>query len=327
MLRFSLASQSTRTLLLNPFSHCSTRVSRRSLVLPMAAALSLVATLPARSQNSGTSLARVLSGSGAPLSIKAKDLTPAWRQFVIGSPENLALQAMVAGAGVPPSVFYTKGFTVSMGGETYLVTYRAQPKLGPQTGIRPGRSADEDPTAPPLLAPDATLTLSLLNLRTAGNLNDVRPFDPNTDIEKPQDRAAQATAASMSNLKQLGLALMQYTQDYDDMLPQMNSATSERQIRGPAPVPSRVTVQQRLWPYARAVEIFRHPTTKQIYRPNSFLSRKARDSFKSPAMVVTFYEASPDADGLRAVLYLDGHVKRERETDWPRIKRASHIPP
>lgn len=326
MLRFSLASCSTRTPLLNPLAHGSTRVSRRLLVLPMAAALSLVATLPARSQNSGSSLARVLSGSGAPLSIKAKDLTPAWRQFVVGSPENLALQAMVTGASVPPSVFYTKGFTVSMGGETYLVTYRAQPKLGARTGIRPGRGAGEDPTVTPLLAPDATLTLSLLNLRTAGNLNDVRPFDPNTDIEKPQDRAAQATAASMSNLKQLGLGLLMYAQDYDERLPPMNSATSQAQIRAPSP-PNRQTVQQRLRPYLKNDDIYSHPTTKQLYRPNGFLSRKRLSFFTSPATMVAFYEASPDADGLRAALYLDGHVKRERETDWPRIKRASHIPP
>ncbi len=323
MLRLSFRSRSACLFL-------STSLSRRSPLLApvlLTAALLLVTALPARAQNSGAGLARVLSGSGAPLRIKAKDLTPAWRQFVVGSPENAVLQAMIGGANGPPSVFYTKGFTVSMGGETYLVAYRAQPKPGPQTGIRPGRGPGENPTAPPLLAPDATLSLSLLNLRTSGSLNDVRPFDPERDIEKPQERAAQATAASMSNLKQIGLGLLQYTQDYDERLPPMNSATSQAQIRDASPDPGRATVQQRLRPYIRNDDIFAHPTTRQLYRPNAFLSRKTLASFKSPATMVAFYEAAPDAEGRRAVLYLDGHVKRERETDWPRIKKASRIPP
>lgn len=297
-------------------------LSCRALFLVL---LPLAAVLPARAQNTGASLARVLSGSSAPLSIKAKDLTPAWRQFVVGSPENAVLQAMVGGGNVPPSVFYTKGFTVSMGGETYLITYRAQPKPGPQTRFRPGRGPGEDPTATPPLPPDTTLSLSLLNLRTAGSLNDVRPFDPERDIEKPQDRAAQINATSVSNLKQIGLGLMQYVQDYDERLPPMRSATTERELTDNPP--ARATVQQVIQPYVRTTQIFRHPGTRQFYRPNPFLSRKPLASFKSPATMVAFYEASPDVEGRRAVLYLDGHVKRERETDWPRIKKASRIPP
>jgi prepilin-type processing-associated H-X9-DG protein len=75
------------------------------------------------------------------------------------------------------------------------------------------------------------------------------------------------------------------------------------------------------------VEIFRHPGTKRIYRPNPFLSRKSLAAINNPAQMVTFYEAAPSADGRRAVLYLDGHVMRVAEADWPRIRQASRIPP
>jgi prepilin-type processing-associated H-X9-DG protein len=43
--------------------------------------------------------------------------------------------------------------------------------------------------------------------------------------------------------------------------------------------------------------------------------------------MVAFFEPAPAADGRRAVLYLDGHVTRVSETDWPRIRQASRIPP
>lgn len=46
----------------------------------------------------------------------------------------------------------------------------------------------------------------------------------------------------------------------------------------------------------------------------------------SPVEVVAFYEASPAPDGTRAVLFRAGHVGVIRETEWPRLKRASKIP-
>jgi prepilin-type processing-associated H-X9-DG protein len=157
---------------------------------------------------------------------------------------------------------------------------------------------------------------------------DVQPFDPARDIERPQDRVAAAEAQSVANLRQVGLALAQYAQDYDEKLPPMRSAHSLQQMReARLNPPQTATVQYLLQPYARSIEIFRHPGTKRIYRPNPFLSRKSLAAINSPAQMVTFYEAVPAANGRRAVLFLDGHVERVAEADWPRIRQASRIPP
>jgi hypothetical protein len=45
-----------------------------------------------------------------------------------------------------------------------------------------------------------------------------------------------------------------------------------------------------------------------------------------PDEMVVFYEAAPDDDGMRAVAFLDGRVKRIAEAEWPTVARASKIP-
>jgi hypothetical protein len=136
-------------------------------------------------------------------------------------------------------------------------------------------------------------------------------------------------ASSALNLKQLGLGLMQYVQDYDEKLPPMRPATSVAQIRGEsagrATINSTTSVFTRLLPYLKSVAIFRHPVTGEIYRPNQTLSGRPVTSVKRPAEVVAFYEGSAAADGTRGITYLDGHVGRIREIDWPHVARRSGI--
>jgi prepilin-type processing-associated H-X9-DG protein len=139
--------------------------------------------------------------------------------------------------------------------------------------------------------------------------------------------------SSVSQLKQIGLALLMYAQDYDEMLPPMQNAA---------------TVKRALSPYVRGNEaVFADPLTHEPYQPNPGLSGRrrslvvtsGRDSQGKPtrprrhpseipapaAQVVAFYEASPAPDGTRAVLFLDGHVQVIPEAEWPRLKRASRI--
>ncbi len=140
--------------------------------------------------------------------------------------------------------------------------------------------------------------------------------------------------SSVNQLKQIGLALLMYAQDYDEMLPPMQNAA---------------TVKRALLPYVRGNEaVFADPLTHQPYQPNPSLSGRRRMSFSvgggrdsrgkripprsyradipgPAAQVVAFYEASPAPDGTRAVLFLDGHVQVIPEAEWPRLKRASKI--
>jgi hypothetical protein len=144
-------------------------------------------------------------------------------------------------------------------------------------------------------------------------------------------RAAEGAAASP--LKQIGLAVMMYAQDYDEVLPPMENAA---------------TVKRLLLPYVRRNEaVFVHPLTQKLFQPNPTLSRRPLCSvsvdpktgtLRPPvletrcidmgelAQVVAFYEGSPAPDGTRAGLFLDGHVQVIPETEWPRLKRTSKIP-
>ncbi len=107
------------------------------------------------------SLANVLSGNSLPTAIKFKDLTPDWRvmstngQFEFG---NFQAFVGIFGGGFFATSYYTKGQTVSIGSETYIVAYSLL------------SLADQ-------VAPETLLNLSLLNLKTIGSMSNIRTFD------------------------------------------------------------------------------------------------------------------------------------------------------
>jgi hypothetical protein len=126
-----------------------------------------------------------------------------------------------------------------------------------------------------------------------------------------QARARARDIASLSNLKQIGLAALMYMQDYNERLP---------------PLKDIPTARRALKPYLRAEDLFEYPGTGAAYAANSRLSRRPLASIAAPARTVLFYETSPSASGTRGVVYLDGHARRVPEAEWPREKAKSGIP-
>lgn len=300
--------------------------------------LLILAAWPVYVYSQTSSLRQLLSGSDVPTTIKAKDLTAEYRVVKAGDNMELTIMQMRMFDMNPLTalggVYYTKGDTVKINDITYLIGYRATED--PQELQRRMRDHDpgDNPFEPRKLVAGETLTLSLLNLRTAGSLNDVRAFDPTKDVMSDAEaKALQINGAnqkSVKNLRQLGLALRQYLQDYDETLPPMTPATSFEQIKqfSRTGLINRSTpVHVVLQPYMRNLDLVRHPVTKEIYRPNQSLSFKTESEFDRTYEIAAFYEASPAPDGTRAVAYLDGHVRREQETNWPRIREASGIGP
>jgi hypothetical protein len=112
------------------------------------------------------SLNEILTGKTVPNAIKLKDLTPEWRglstsgQFEIGNTFQTIFGAFFGGAF--NASYYTKGQTISMAGETYMVAYSLQEQ-------------------PEKIAPDTTLGLSLLNMKTIGSLTNIRSFNLSTE--------------------------------------------------------------------------------------------------------------------------------------------------
>ncbi|AFY96494.1 hypothetical protein Cha6605_5623 [Chamaesiphon minutus PCC 6605] len=107
------------------------------------------------------SFADILKGNSIPTSIKLRELTPEWRAMSTnGQLEIGNFQAFVSlfGGGAFANNYYTKGQTVTIGSETYIVAYSIL-------------------SLAERVAPDLTLNLSLLNLKTIGSMSNIRAFD------------------------------------------------------------------------------------------------------------------------------------------------------
>jgi len=280
---------------------------RRFLMFLLCAVLALPAP---RAWGQTADLQAVLSGVQHPLTLKVKDLDSSWRQVSLGTPDNSWLSLLRGGTGLTSTgitPLFTKGETVSVAGETFLIGYHHTLSRGELEAVM----QNGNPSSAILLVqtPDMVLTLSLVNIRLISGLDDVRAFAPLT----PEDAQRQAEAAyqsqSLSNLKQIGLAMAQYMQDNDEKLPPMKSAA---------------VAKKALFPFIKSDAVFQQPQTHEPYLPNTSLSGRPLASFQNPATMVVYYEAGPD--GTRGVVFLDGHAKRIHESEWPALKAASHVP-
>jgi hypothetical protein len=292
-----------------------------SIRLPVAAALMLTLSTPALCQTPQTpqdGFAEIIKGTKVPLKVKMKDLTGgAWRRMSVsgaGGPAGPDASPMVTIVttmlqGPDAGAYFTKGETITVDSQKFLIAYRMKPKPIDFEALE--RSST--PPRPEPLTPDMELTLSLLNLSTTNSFEDIRPFDWNVEQTAIQERAAEERKAqSINNLKQLALGVMVYAQDYDEVLPPMQTPAK---------------TQEAVQPYVKNLEMFKDPVTGEAYIPNPTLSQKKLAHIANPADFVLYFEPKPAPDGTRGVAFLDGSAKRIKEEDWPRHVRASKIPP
>ncbi|HZO90417.1 MAG TPA: hypothetical protein VFB38_18975 [Chthonomonadaceae bacterium] len=219
------------------------------------------------------------------------------------------------GGGSNASVYDTQGRTVTPGGETFLIAYTLQKKQpNPMTLMAQAQqNPNKEPDFGQLLAAKRTsegsLSLALLNLKTISRLTEIRPFDLNQELAEgdtgsilapvfQQARENAVETSSISNLKQLALGVLMYSQDNNEKLPPMKDPSAPKKA---------------IDPYVKNDELFVHPQTKEPYQPNVNLSRKSLAAISRPAETPLLYEASPGPDGMRAVAYVDGHVKKSRK--------------
>ena len=103
--------------------------------------------------------------------------------------------------------------------------------------------------------------------------------------------------SSMSNLKIIGLAEIQYAQDHNEKYPPMESLDN---------------FKSAVRPYIQSqpgIDVFLEPGTNAPYTLNSKMSKKSMADLSDPAGTVLAQESAPHPDGLTAVLYADGHVE------------------
>jgi hypothetical protein len=243
-------------------------------------------------------------------------LDSTWAVMTVGAAGDSSgyMSAVLSMMGQSVGAIYTQGRTVQFAGTDYLVAYHNSIKFDLTKLMNPGSSEPQKTTV------DTVLNLALINLRVQGSLSDIRPFDLQKEIAeaaKPSNSImAQAQGKveqtdSLSNLKQLGLALDMYAQDHNETLPNTADQAKIRQI---------------LAPYVGDSNNFKQPGTDRYYIYNSFISFHRAKDFKYPSMIIAFYEAAPDTDGKRGVVFLDGHAKRLTQAEWEKYKKASKIP-
>jgi len=284
----------------------------------------LALVLPAYGQvqpGSTSSFKDLLSDKSCPLTMHMKDLGPEWTGLSVSGGDSGAsgyLQVLSSMFGGSPGRYYTKGATVLLAGETFLVTYSVKGKpFDPSLFTRGNPPAPEKPTG------ESLLSLSLINLRTCGNVIDIRPFDLKEETAETASASsmlggwveanhAATTAVSLSNLKQLGLSLCMYAQDHDDTLPAMDNPGA---------------LKQALLSYVDkdSSNLFVNPITKTPYLPNTVLSNHKLAKIPNQSSMVAIYEDASAPDGTRGVVFLDGHAKRIHEAEWPKLKHASKI--
>jgi hypothetical protein len=264
---------------------------------------------------------QLISRSVAPATLRFKDLNSQWRRLVINNQGNNDSYAYALRFGMPMfqdmladlgiGVYYSKLQTVTLGDETYLIAYRVQNEMTQQELQmamqrmygRHGHGEDDAPQGPRRHAPDTPLSLSLLNLRTSGSLQDIQTFDSSREILRPQDIIELSTA----NLRRIG-----------GYFPRM-SRFEQNGMRG---LPLRDATEARLAFhnfFHAPDEIFLHPGTREPYRPNTMLAGKRLSLLGNSKQLVAFYEPRVGSDGKRGAVFLNGVVERIPEWQWKSV--------
>lgn len=280
----------------------------------------------------------LISGKQAPLTRQLKELDESWRQIAISGQYEMAdlmkSWTNLFAAGIYNNIYYTQGKTVKVNDETYVVAYRLSTSgeplninslleniMGSAAAFTGGDCASI--TAAEKITPETTVSLSLLNLKTIGSLNDVRPFDLKTDLamlEKAEQQSKatceQAKLAVVnsqveSNLQSLGSALRSYAEQNEYQLPDMSSLE---------------TVKLALQDFIYDESVLYHPETLEPYLVNASISAQNSENLDNGTPIVAFYEASPATDGTVGVVYTNGLYQRIQPEDWAAVKQASNLP-
>jgi prepilin-type processing-associated H-X9-DG protein len=291
---------------------------RTLMLLCAVLALMWVLPLPARSQAAAearpVTFVDLLGGKTLPLSLKLKELDGEWRRFTTGSGGGMEqfymMMAMREGAPFGGSAYYTRGRTITVGTETFLVAYRReQEPFNIQRLIMMGERGMEGPPQPEPLTAETTLQLSLLNLRTLGTILDITPFSLEAEVtvgKAQQDALLREKSANQ--LRQITIGILMFTQDNDETLPRMNNTTE-------AIAASNL-----------GEDIWKHPATGEFYRVNAGIGGKALGEIEDPGVTVLCFEATPWPDGKRHVAFLDGHTEYLTEAEWAALKKRAGRP-
>lgn len=278
----------------------------------------------------GNTLTDVLLGKAFPLTLKLKDLDAEWRSFSPAAQGDASsslmtfFMAMAASESHKPmdsAAFYTKGQTVTLGTETYLVAYSRQSQsfASLMTAMAQHNGNPTDVQLPKV-TPENEVTLCMLNVRTMGNLLNIHPFELKNEITqgdddgKPTETPARIKAlqsTSLSQVRQLAVAIQMYVQDNNGKYPPLNS---------------KRLMKDALKAYlGNAEQMFLTPGTQVQYQGNANLAGAKESDIKNPTEVVSVFEPTPWPDGMRVVGFVDGHAKLVGAEEWATLQAKMKV--
>ncbi len=115
---------------------------------------------------------------------------------------------------------------------------------------------------------------------------------------------------TLGNLRSLNTSLYLYSQDYDEMFP--NVATFE-------------SLKPLLFPYNKDSSNFTDPNTNLPFAWNGYLNGKPR-SITDFTGYATFWVATPIVPNARPVSTFNQTSKLVTDSEWAQLKATSHIP-
>jgi prepilin-type processing-associated H-X9-DG protein len=322
-----------------------TRIAKICCKSTFIAALFFALTSAALAQsNPPKNLYEALAAQSVRTTIHAAEMTTDWHVIAPGRMSFLSRLSFTDPDNKYNGFFYTTGKLISFDGHQYLVAYRLLTPSDPDQRDALDFYNDKErrqssPRQTPILLENSQLALALLAFNQPFSLDEIQKFDPAADVVKAPSKAEMEREMSQANLKQIGLAMMMYLQDYDEVYPPMIAARSADEIGyssfdvPPPPPPGsyndcsneNATVQDRLTPYTKDSHIFLQPVTGRPYLPNYKVSRKPMSRFKNPSQTFLFYEDARNLAGTRNVVYADGHVQELSEAEFQRERKAQDI--
>ena len=115
--------------------------------------------------------------------------------------------------------------------------------------------------------------------------------------------------ANQSHVKQAGLAVLMYTNDYDDVLPSAQSTGGVIEVTLP------YTKDPSVW----------WPVDGGRFLFNMAVAGATATSIAEPASTVAIYGDTRASDGKLDVGFTDGHAKRLSWADWADAQKTLHL--
>ena len=229
-----------------------------------------------------------------------------------------------AGSGTQASLQYKLSQNVWSNGDTvmsmhreFLVTYRVD--LDPvQLAMRSGATGVDNANTTDLY-PEPKLRINLIAL------DSVKSVSPSPELTKrdllvafgssapgapvqgsPDFHAAQAS--TLSNVKQIGLGMIMYCNDYDDIYPYVEDTATAKVVVAP------YLRNDKLW-------VTHNPKGGRILF-NMGVAGVSSSNIQLPAETILLFESEAWEDGRRAVCFCDGHGKLVTDLEWKLLSRT-----